>query len=201
MKNWQRRASDSIELQTLILELYKEARADGLFIIDRKKSDAFGIALREMETSYEANVVPFERFFAPANIKHEKRDMYEYSEKDIKKVEEFERFLKEIEENPPKDDIEAQEISLKITEKTDELTNVKPKVVQKTMPIYINTITGTEYPLIPLIDAKDDELEKLAQFISSFILHSKFFITGMEQRDPIMIEFVNTGEWADAFCI
>ena len=127
--------------------------------------------------------------------------MYKYSDEDIKKAEEFEKFLKDMGENPPKDDIEAQEISLKIAEKTDELTNIKPKIVQKTMPIYINTITGIEYPLIPLIDTKDDELEELATFIASFILHSKFFITGMEQRDPIMIEFVNTGEWADAFCI
>ena len=71
MNNISEKANDSIELCAIILGIYKKARDKNMYIIDRPKSNAFAITLKEMQLSYDGLSIPFERFFDEKEIKKE----------------------------------------------------------------------------------------------------------------------------------
>ena len=69
MENISKKASDSIELCAIIYDIYKKAKEAGMYIIDRRKNNAFGVVLKDMSVSYDALAIPFERFYDNASLK------------------------------------------------------------------------------------------------------------------------------------
>ncbi len=201
MENISKKATDNIELCAIIYDIYKNAQKENMYIIDRRKNNSFGIVLKDMQVSYDVLAIPFERFYDEKEVRVEKRPQYEYSKEDLEKINKYEEFVKTASENPPKTDEEAADIVRTIEEHSAIIQNIKPNIVEKEVPLYINNISGLECPLIALSEFSDEELNSLASFDTDYILHSKCFIQGYQQKNPIMVEFFKVGEWYDAVCV
>ena len=201
MENISKKASDNIELCAIIYDMYKKAKEANMYIIDRRKSNAFGIILKDMHISYDVLAIPFERFYDEKEVRREKRPQYEFSKEDLDKINKYEEFVKVTSENPPKTEEEAQEVVKVIQEHSTVIQDIKPSLIDKEIPLYINNISGLECPLVALSEFSDEELNSLASFNTDYILHSKCFIQGYQQKDTILVEFFKVGEWYDAVCV
>ena len=201
MNNISEKANDSIELCAIILGIYKKARDKNMYIIDRPKSNAFAITLKEMQLSYDGLSIPFERFFDEKEIKKEERQQYEYSKENIEKIKQYEKFVTEATKNLPKNDEEAQIVAETIERQSMMLQGIKPELVARELPLYINNVSGLECPLIALKDLSDDDLSSIASMNTEYVLHSKYFAQGYQQKDTILVEFFKVGEWYDAVCV
>lgn len=201
MKNVSEKANDNIELCSIILEIYKKARDENMYIIDRVKNNAFAIVLKDMQVSYDALAIPFERFFDEKEVKIEERNQYEYSKENIEKIKQYDEFIKEVSKNPPKTDEEAQAIGETIEKQTLLIQGIQPEIVSKEIPLYINNVSGLECPLVPLRELSDEDLNSIASMDTDYILHSKYFAQGYQQKDTVLVEFFKVGEWYDAVCV
>lgn len=201
MNNISEKANDSIELCAIILGIYKKARDKNMYIIDRPKSNAFAITLKEMQLSYDGLSIPFERFFDEKEIKKEERQQYEYSKENIEKIKQYEEFVTEATKNLPKNDEEAQRVAETIERQSMILQGIKPELVARELPLYINNVSGLECPLIALKDLSDDNLSSIASMNTEYVLHSKYFAQGYQQKDTVLVEFFKVGEWYDAVCV
>ena len=201
MNNISEKANDSIELCAIILGIYKKARDKNMYIIDRPKSNAFAITLKEMQLSYDGLSIPFERFFDEKEIKKEERQQYKYSKENIEKIKQYEKFVTEATKNLPKNDEEAQIVAETIERQSMMLQGIKPELVARELPLYINNVSGLECPLIALKDLSDDDLSSIASMNTEYVLHSKYFAQGYQQKDTILVEFFKVGEWYDAVCV
>ena len=203
MKTSEFTATDSITLKAELAEIYKQARKEKMYITNRAISENFCITWKDMMLSYDYNAVCLDRIYKPSHIKEEERDIWDTSSKLIPIMENIQALQKEISEKNPEELSDEEKIYYQENfERLNKIIeNTPPELKKIKMPLYINSVTEQEWPVMSLESFSDEQIAELTDILADYALHTKAFLFFREQSAELKVALLDCGEWFDLFVI
>lgn len=201
MKTMEFKANDSITLKAMIEEIYKQAREDKMFVVNRPMSGNFSIVWKDMMAGYDYDTICIDRIYKPQYIKKAQRDIYETSPAAIeilKNIENVEEQMSKTKEEDMSDEEKQYYIST-IDKLTESFKNTPPALVKKDVELYINDLTNQEWAVQCVGEYSDELISEIADMFANYVLSVKYFLRFHKQLSEVTICAIDCGEWFDVF--